>query len=65
MMNKSVQWPSFDADYVWHPYSAMHADVPVFAVKSARGVTMTLEDGRQLVDGCGAERVVDAIMELR
>lgn len=51
MMNKSVQWPSFDADYVWHPYSAMHADVPVFAVKSARGVTMTLEDGRQLVDG--------------
>ena len=40
-----------DNNLVWHPYSSMQSDDPVFAVKSARGVTLTLEDGRQLIDG--------------
>ncbi len=40
-----------DKKYVWHPYSSMHSDVPVFAVQAADGVNLTLEDGRQLIDG--------------
>ncbi|PCI08496.1 MAG: adenosylmethionine--8-amino-7-oxononanoate transaminase [Gammaproteobacteria bacterium] len=40
-----------DIKYVWHPYSSLHSDNPIFAVKSANGVYLTLEDGRQLIDG--------------
>jgi adenosylmethionine-8-amino-7-oxononanoate aminotransferase len=40
-----------DKNHVWHPYSSTHSDIPVFAVKSAHGCTLTLEDGRQLIDG--------------
>ncbi len=40
-----------DKKHVWHPYSSMHSDVPVFAVQAANGVHLTLEDGRQLIDG--------------
>ena len=40
-----------DKKYVWHPYSSTHSDIPVFAVLSANGVYLTLEDGRQLIDG--------------
>nr|VFK19926.1 MAG: adenosylmethionine-8-amino-7-oxononanoate aminotransferase [Candidatus Kentron sp. LFY] len=44
-------WPAADRRYVWHPYSAMGAGLPVFPVRSAKGVRITLEDGRELVDG--------------
>jgi len=40
-----------DKKYVWHPYCSTHSDIPVFSVKSAKGVYLTLEDGRQLIDG--------------
>lgn len=40
-----------DKNHVWHPYSSTHSDIPVFAVASAKGVYLTLEDGRQLIDG--------------
>jgi len=40
-----------DRKHVWHPYSSTHSDIPVFAVQSAHGVYLTLEDGRQLIDG--------------
>jgi len=40
-----------DKNHVWHPYSSTHSELPVFPVKSAKGVHLTLEDGRQLVDG--------------
>lgn len=42
---------SDDKTGVWHPYSSTTSDATVFAVKSAKGVYLTLEDGRQLVDG--------------
>ena len=41
----------FDHDHIWHPYSSMNAPGPLFAVASAEGALLTLEDGRQLVDG--------------
>jgi len=40
-----------DKKHVWHPYSSTHSEVPVFAVRSASGCQLTLEDGTQLVDG--------------
>ncbi|WP_456447615.1 adenosylmethionine--8-amino-7-oxononanoate transaminase [Thiolapillus sp.] len=39
-----------DKNLVWHPYAAMGAG-PVFPVVSAKGVRLTLADGRQLIDG--------------
>ena len=40
-----------DAAHVWHPYSAMRSQLPVYAVESASGAGFTLADGRRLIDG--------------
>lgn len=40
-----------DQQHIWHPYSAMHSDLPVYKVESAKGVRLTLDDGRELIDG--------------
>jgi adenosylmethionine-8-amino-7-oxononanoate aminotransferase len=45
------QWLGFDRNHVWHPYSAIGADLPVFPVESAQGVRLKLSDGRELIDG--------------
>lgn len=42
---------ALDRQHVWHPYAAMPNPLPIFPVKSAQGVYLELEDGRQLVDG--------------
>ncbi|HDH08834.1 MAG TPA: aminotransferase class III-fold pyridoxal phosphate-dependent enzyme, partial [Gammaproteobacteria bacterium] len=42
---------ALDRTYVWHPYSVMGKDDPVFAVESADGVRLKLVDGRELIDG--------------
>jgi adenosylmethionine-8-amino-7-oxononanoate aminotransferase len=41
----------FDRQHIWHPYSAMHSQNPVYPVVSAQGVRIQLADGRQLIDG--------------
>ncbi|MCG6899152.1 MAG: adenosylmethionine--8-amino-7-oxononanoate transaminase [Gammaproteobacteria bacterium] len=40
-----------DRAHLWHPYSAMGGDQPVYPVIAARGVRLTLADGRELIDG--------------
>jgi adenosylmethionine-8-amino-7-oxononanoate aminotransferase len=40
-----------DQRHIWHPYSAMNSKLPVYPVKSAKGVYLTLTDGRKLIDG--------------
>ncbi len=40
-----------DRAHIWHPYSAMHSELPVFPIASARGVRLVLADGRELIDG--------------
>jgi len=40
-----------DRAHVWHPYSAMGSDLPVYPVVSASGVRLKLADGRELIDG--------------
>jgi adenosylmethionine-8-amino-7-oxononanoate aminotransferase len=50
-MSEQNDWISFDQTHVWHPYSAIGADLPVFPVVSAEGVRLRLADGRELIDG--------------
>ncbi len=50
-IKRQSEWVRSDQDYVWHPYSSMHSANPVFAVASAAGVRLKLQDGRELIDG--------------
>ncbi|MET0067466.1 MAG: adenosylmethionine--8-amino-7-oxononanoate transaminase [Candidatus Thiodiazotropha sp.] len=50
-MTDKENWIDFDNQHVWHPYSAIGADLPVYPAVSAEGVRIRLEDGRELIDG--------------
>ncbi|MCP4979239.1 MAG: adenosylmethionine--8-amino-7-oxononanoate transaminase [Gammaproteobacteria bacterium] len=52
-MTKSFLEAQIAVDYthIWHPYSAMHSELPVYHVDSANGVHLHLSDGRKLIDG--------------
>ncbi len=41
---------AYDRAYIWHPYASLKDPPPVRFVKSARGVNLTLADGRTLID---------------
>ena len=41
----------FDRQHIWHPYSAIGADQPLWRVESAEGVRLRLADGTELIDG--------------
>lgn len=45
------EWIGFERRHVWHPYSSIDADLPVFPVASASGVRIKLVDGKELIDG--------------
>lgn len=40
-----------DRQHIWHPYTSITHPAPVFPIKSAEGVRLTLENGQQLIDG--------------
>ena len=42
---------NIDANSIWHPYSAMSSDLPVYHVASAAGVRLKLSNGQELIDG--------------
>ncbi len=41
----------FDRLHIWHPYTSLTQPLPTYEVASAQGCTLSLADGRQLVDG--------------
>jgi adenosylmethionine-8-amino-7-oxononanoate aminotransferase len=51
MQHTIQQLLHLDQQHIWHPYSAMNSAMPVYPVKSASGVRLTLADGCELVDG--------------
>ena len=52
-MNKLADdsWLDFERHHVWHPYAALQGAMSAWPVRSAEGVRITLEDGRELIDG--------------
>lgn len=42
---------AIDRQHIWHPYSAIGSNLPIFPVVSANGVRLRLADGRELIDG--------------
>ncbi len=40
-----------DRQHIWHPYSSIGSDNPVFHVKGAEGCELILADGRRVLDG--------------
>lgn len=40
-----------DKQHIWHPYSSVNSNLPVYPVSHCSGVHLTLMDGRTLVDG--------------
>jgi adenosylmethionine-8-amino-7-oxononanoate aminotransferase len=45
------QMLAFDREHIWHPYTSATSPLPTQLVESASGVRLTLEDGRELIDG--------------
>ncbi len=46
-----MDWLERERQQVWHPYAPMVDPPPVYPVREAHGVRLTLEDGRELIDG--------------
>lgn len=42
---------NIDTAHIWHPYQSAHPTLPAYPVAHADHCTLTLEDGRQLIDG--------------
>jgi adenosylmethionine-8-amino-7-oxononanoate aminotransferase len=50
-MNHQTDLLEFDRRHIWHPYTSATNPLPVYAVRSAKGCAILLDDGRELVDG--------------
>jgi adenosylmethionine-8-amino-7-oxononanoate aminotransferase len=46
-----TSWLDFEKAHVWHPYAPLQGAHPPLPVRSASGVRLQLEDGREVIDG--------------
>ncbi len=49
--NTPNDWVNRDRQCIWHPYSSVLSETPLYAVDRAEGVRLFLKDGRVLIDG--------------
>lgn len=42
---------NYDRDHIWHPYTSVKTPSLIHEVVSANGVRLTLDDGREVIDG--------------
>lgn len=47
----SAEILTLDRTHLWHPYSSLDPEAPLYPVASAEGCEIVLTDGRRLVDG--------------
>lgn len=47
----TAQIHAIDQQHIWHPYSSLTKPAPVYCVRSANDVRLTLSDDRTLIDG--------------
>jgi len=47
----SISDIEFDRQHIWHPYTSMLNPLPAYKVESAKGCSLTLENGAQVIDG--------------
>lgn len=50
-MQNISQLMDIDRHHIWHPYSSIGSDAPIYLVESAQGVVINLATGQQLIDG--------------
>ncbi|MEA3302120.1 MAG: adenosylmethionine--8-amino-7-oxononanoate transaminase [Pseudomonadota bacterium] len=50
-MAMQQDWRAFEREHIWHPYSSLGNPADLYAVTSAQGCRLMLDDGTEVIDG--------------